>query len=211
MNVARSWPLAAVLVLVASGPGCGEDKVEPRTPVPREDTGLEPEPLPAREAIEDCPTALEGTIDVDRTITAGCDVSVPGHVSVDGATLTLQPGVTLRFADGAGMVVSSFRPAKLVVEGNEEAPVTMVAAGNADARWGGLTLGGGANGSSLRDLRLRQGPEGRPWLTVRAQEVERERVVDRAPEGDSAPADPTGETAAEPPTSDEAPSVPAPG
>ena len=206
MNVQRSWSLVAVLALFASGLGCGEDTVEPRTPLPREDTGLEPEPLPEREAIKDCPKTLEGTIDVDRTVTAGCEVSVPGHVSVDGATLTLESGVTLRFADGARMIVSSFQPAKLVVDGTEEAPVTMVAAGNADARWGGLTLGGGANGSSLRDLRLEQGPEGRPWLTVKAQQVTQERVVDRVVE-----ADPPGENAGEPPVADEAPTPANPG
>ncbi len=216
MNARRSVPRIVLLSLLAVGAGCGgDDTVEPRTPLPREDTGLEPEPVPARNPLEGCPETLEGTIDVDRTITSGCEVSVPGHVSVDGATLTIESGVTLRFADGAGLVVASFRPATLVVDGSEDAPVVMRAAGNADATWGGLRLGAGANGSSLTDLRLEQGPGGRDWLTVEAEQITRTRVVDgpiAAEDGEDGDAAEVGDSdAGDPPPSGTSPTGADPG
>lgn len=105
-------------------------------------------------AITACPKALSGTQSVDRTIGKACGVvQVTGRYRVDGATLTLEAGAQLAFADGAELSIGYLKAAKLVVNGTAEAPVVLTSAGDKVAgTWKGVRLYKNANRSSIKGL-----------------------------------------------------------
>lgn len=105
----------------------------------------------------DCPEALKGKDEADRIIASACEtVKVEGNYSVEGATLTIEAGVKLVFADGAKMTVGYYEPSKLIINGTEEKPVVLESAGDkAPGVWKGLRLYGKANRSKISHLTVR--------------------------------------------------------
>ncbi|HMV65201.1 MAG TPA: right-handed parallel beta-helix repeat-containing protein [Myxococcota bacterium] len=105
---------------------------------------------------------LAGEIDVDLTIGGGETKVVDIYQSitvVEGAVLTVAPGTTLRFADGAGLVVQDGR---LDVQGTVFDPVTFTSSHEdegtaAPGDWDGVTIGNLGGGSTLSFLNLRWG------------------------------------------------------
>ena len=80
--------------------------------------------------------ALTGTISTDRTLTAAAGpYHVTGSVTVaPGATLTIQPGTSLFFSEGAQLTVNG----RLVAEGNANNWIRFTREPNTTANWGGI-------------------------------------------------------------------------
>lgn len=94
---------------------------------------------------EVCGSEVAGTIEQDTTWT--CEHTLSGIVNVkDGATLTIEPGVTIQGLNGSALVVS--KGARLVAEGTAEAPIVFTSAlpegSRARGDWGGIVLIGEA-------------------------------------------------------------------
>lgn len=102
----------------------------------------------------DCPASLSGKETADRVIATACGtIEVAGNYSIDGVTLTIEPGVTLSFKDDAMLSVGYFDTAKLEIKGTKEQPVTFTSSGDDVAGvWKGVRLHGKANRSSLEGL-----------------------------------------------------------
>lgn len=118
------------------------------------DTAVSPEPGDAAAAPQAgvCPLALIGPErGVNRVIPKTCGVvSVPGTYALDDGSLTIEAGVTLAFKDGASLDIGLNAPAKLIIQGTAESPVTFTAMGDkVEGAWRGLHLGKQAGGSSL--------------------------------------------------------------
>lgn len=126
------------------------------------------------DAVVDCPQSLAGREKVDRVITKACGVvPVTADYSIDGATLTLEAGATLAFAEGAAITVGYYEPAKLIVKGTAEAPVTLTTSADKVAGvWQGVRLEAKANRSSIQGLVLEHaGTADEAALLVKAQDV----------------------------------------
>jgi hypothetical protein len=124
-------------------------------------------------AIADCPKSLAGQEKVARVIKKECGpVVVTDNYTVDG-TLTLEAGAVLKFKPGAKLDVGYYGPARLVVKGTKEAPVTFTSAGDAAAgEWSGVRLYEGAKRSSLEGLVLEwAGDADKGALYVDAEDV----------------------------------------
>lgn len=125
--------------------------------------------------VTECPQSLSGTDEVDRVITKACGVvPVTSDYAIDGATLTLEAGATLAFAEGTALRVGYYEPAKLVVEGTAEAPVTFTtsAADKVPGMWQGVRLYAKANRSAIQGLVLEHaGHDHETALSIEAQDV----------------------------------------
>ena len=94
---------------------------------------------------EECGSEVRGTIEADtRWI---CDHALSGIVTVkNGATLTIDPGVTITGASGSALVIG--RGSQLIAEGTADQPIVLTSALAAGTRargdWGGLVLLGDA-------------------------------------------------------------------
>lgn len=107
---------------------------------------------PGATRVTECPQTLGGQESkIDRVISKDCGViTVTEQYNVDGGSLTLEAGATLQFKDGAALVVGYFEPAKLVIQGTAEAPVTLTSAGDkAAGAWRGVELHEKAARSSI--------------------------------------------------------------
>jgi hypothetical protein len=102
----------------------------------------------------DCPASLSGRESTDRVIPTACKtVEVSGNYSMDGATLTIEPGVTLAFKDDAMLSVGYYDTGKLEIKGTAEEPVTFTSSGDDVAGvWKGVRLHGKANRSTIEGL-----------------------------------------------------------
>jgi hypothetical protein len=94
---------------------------------------------------EECDSEISGTIEADTTW--ACDHTLSGIVSVkNNAKLTIQPGVTIKGANGSALVIG--KGSQLFAEGTAEAPIVFTSALPAGSRargdWGGLVLLGTA-------------------------------------------------------------------
>jgi len=130
-------------------------------------------PAAAATATE-CPKSLAGTDNVDRVITKACGVvPVTADYAIEGATLTLEAGAALAFAEGTRLTVGYYEPAKLVVKGTADAPVTFTSNGDKVAgAWQGVFLHEKANRSSIDGLVLEHaGGDDQAALVVEAREV----------------------------------------
>lgn len=98
---------------------------------------------PGATRVTECPKSLGGQESkIDRVISKDCGpVVVTEAYYVDGGSLTLEAGATLQFKDGASLLVGYYEPAKLIVQGTAEAPVTLTTAGDKAAGvWRGVEL-----------------------------------------------------------------------
>lgn len=90
--------------------------------------------------------AVENDITEDTTWQTGNTYVLKKHIFVKNATLTVQPGVTIKGELGSSLVVTS--TAKLEAEGTSQSPILMTSARPEGERaagdWGGLVLLGNA-------------------------------------------------------------------
>ena len=101
-----------------------------------------------------CPKSLSGTDEADRVIPEGCGtIPVTSDYNIEGATLTIEGGVTLAFTSMNTMNVGYSKPAKLIVKGTAEKPVTFTTSLDKEpGAWCGVHLYKGASRSSLEGL-----------------------------------------------------------
>ncbi len=128
--------------------------------------------IPA-DAIKDCPKSLSGRDEVSRVITKECGtVPVTGTYKMEGGTLVLEPGVTLAFADGAGMQIGYSAPSKLIVRGTEAEPVTFTTSGDKVAGvWKGVEIYGKGARSSIQHAVIEWAGKGDQALLIAAEDV----------------------------------------
>lgn len=120
--------------------GGGGDTATPAASGPQSAAGGA---TPGATRITECPKSLGGPESkIDRVISKDCGpVVVTEQYSIDGGSLTLEAGATLQFKDGAALVVGYYEPAKLLIQGTPEAPVTLTSAGDKAAGvWRGVEL-----------------------------------------------------------------------
>ena len=86
---------------------------------------------------EDC--VIPQLVDSDLTIPTGCVVDVADVVEVE-ATLTLEPGVELRFGAAAGMLINEDAGA-LVAIGTEDDPILLTGDLQQPGSWSGIAFG----------------------------------------------------------------------
>jgi hypothetical protein len=150
----------------------GDAKADPSADAKADAAGELPE---AEQAASACPPSLSGTDKVDRVITKECGVvPVTADYAIDGATLTLEAGATLAFAEGTRLTIGYYEPAKLVVKGTAEAPVTFTtsSADKVAGVWQGVRLEAKASRSRIEGLVLEHaGGEDAAALLVEAQDV----------------------------------------
>ncbi len=105
-------------------------------------------------AAQACPKTLGGAVTTDLTIASECGtIHVEGNLAVEGATLTLQAGVTLAFDHGASFAIGYDKPAKLIALGGPGKPVTLTSAGDkVPGAWAGLVLHDHADRTGMTDL-----------------------------------------------------------
>lgn len=95
-----------------------------------------------------CNSDFAEALVADAALTEKCSpYSVSSELTIDGFALTIEPGVEIKFADGAAMFVGYGKPGRLMVRGAKEKPVKFT--GRA---WKGLRLQKDAAGSSLENL-----------------------------------------------------------
>jgi hypothetical protein len=143
---------------------------------PSEETSGEDGEVPA-----DCPKTLSGRESADRVIPTACKtVEVSGNYSIDGATLTIEPGVTLSFRDDAMLSVGYFDTAKLEIKGTTEQPVTFTSSGDDVAGvWKGVRLHAKANRSVIEGLVIEYAGDKDGALKIDANDVEMKGSVIR--------------------------------
>lgn len=133
--------LLSTLALVA---GCGDagsdDTAEEGT---AEDTGATSEPTGGGDCLED----EEVTAAIESDTTWSCDKTLGGLVYVkNGATLTIEPGVTVRGKSGSALVIA--QDSRLEAAGTKEAPIVFTSSqpegSRAPGDWGGLVFLGKA-------------------------------------------------------------------
>ncbi|WBL25958.1 hypothetical protein [Zunongwangia sp. HGR-M22] len=95
------------------------------------------------------PEDLKGEVRADVTITADSEWMLTGALRVvDGATLTIEPGVTIKAqAGGTEVYMAILQGAKIDAQGTAEEPITITSAAEnpRSGDWGGLILAGYAN------------------------------------------------------------------
>ena len=127
----------------------------------------------ADNAMRDCPKTLSGRESADRVIGKACGVvEVTGTYAMDGATLTLEPGATLAFKDGAALDIGYRDAAKLVVQGTKDEPVTFTSAGDKAAGvWKGVRLYPKAARSSIEGLVVEYAGDRDGTVQIQASDV----------------------------------------
>jgi hypothetical protein len=126
---------AAVALPLALAPACGDDGAHTSDTADTADNSGE----------EVCGSEIRGAIEVDTVWT--CGHTLHGVVTVkNGATLTVEPGVTIKGLNGSALVVA--RGSRLVAEGTPDAPIVFTSAlpegSRARGDWGGIVLLGEA-------------------------------------------------------------------
>jgi hypothetical protein len=135
-------------------------------------------------AVGECPTELSGRENADRTITKECGVvAVAGNYAIDGATLTLEPGATLAFKDGAEISIGFYEAAKLVVKGTKAAPVTFTSEAKTPGAWKGVRLYPKSSGSSIQGLVVEYAGDKKGAVSIEGEHVVFEDSIVRHAEG----------------------------
>jgi hypothetical protein len=158
-----SWLITAGLV-VSFAPGCGGDSSATTTSndttgdgdgdngdgdgTPGDGDGTPGDgdgtPGDGDGAAECTPVAVEADINEDTTWTSDNCYVLTTLITVNGATLTIEPGTLIRGASGSALVIE--KDAMLVAEGSESAPIVFTSneLSPAAGDWGGVVLLGNA-------------------------------------------------------------------
>lgn len=125
------------------------------------------------DAIRDCPKSLSGRESTDRVIGKACGVvEVTSSYEIDGATLLLEAGATLAFKDGGRLGIGYREPAKLIVKGTKEEPVTFTSGGDkAVGVWKGVVLYPKAARSSIEGLLVEYAGDKAGAVQIQAPDV----------------------------------------
>lgn len=151
----------ALLLATVSSVACKkETKSEPHGSAPvaskSGDTTAPPNDEPAAAAAknpEGCNSDLKESIVADYTFTKKCSpYTASGDLNIDGFTLTIEPGVEVRVADGASISIAYYKAARLVAKGTAEAPVKFVGARSDKGIWKALHLYAQARKSTLENV-----------------------------------------------------------
>jgi len=128
---------------------------------------------PSAKAPEGCNSDLSQAIEADYTLTEKCSpYTASSDFAVDGYTLTIEPGVVIRFGDNVGMVASYTKPGRIVAKGTPEKPVRLVGVRDAPGAWRGLRLYADASGSSFDNVVIENaGSDDAAALTVEPPDV----------------------------------------
>lgn len=132
--------------------------------------------------LTECPKSLGGEeTRVHRVIARECGaVLVAETYRLDDGSLTLEPGASLQFKDGAGLIVGERADARLILKGTADAPVVLTSAGDrSPGAWLGVELHARAAGSSLEHAVIEYGGDASRALFVAAPEVRVERTTIR--------------------------------
>ena len=157
--------VASVLCGLAVLTGCGGKKkddaagrssasgaVAPGVKASSVAAGASAEPPRRSAAAGGCVTKLGGDTpipDGDVVLRKDCGpVTITDEVVVDGRTLTIEPGVELRFTPGAQLGIGYGGPARIVARGTKEAPIVFTSAKDKEAgAWAGVRVWGNADRS----------------------------------------------------------------
>lgn len=129
--------LASTSLVVASG--C---KRESRAEAAPSSIGGGPSPSSSASLLPGATCAFPSRIQKDTTIAAGCVADVVQNVLVEnGSTLTIEPGVTLRFGEAAYLEIGH-KGSRLVARGTENEPIlfTSGAATKRPGDWVGIVF-----------------------------------------------------------------------
>ena len=115
-------------------------------------TGTEPDTAPktpdqAKPPPAGCNSDFAEAYTADTTLTEKCSpYTVKSELNIDGYAMTVEPGVVLKFEDGATLNVAYYKPARLIVKGTKEKPVKFTG-----RSWRGLQFNKEASGSSIEN------------------------------------------------------------
>ncbi|PZR03444.1 MAG: hypothetical protein DI536_36000 [Archangium gephyra] len=118
--------------------------------------------------VSNCDRSLPQKLTRDTTLLAKCSpYSVERPLTVDGFTLTIEPGVEVRFFAGAQLEAGVRVPGKVIARGTREKPISLKG-----SPWNGVALGMGAAGSVLENVSIEDaGSVERPALSIGASDV----------------------------------------
>lgn len=157
-------PLVTPALLAMAGlalPACDPDEPDADDGA---DTGGSEGGTETGEPSGECTPVEQTDLDADLTLDAGC-YEVGTLLSVSSSTLTLLPGVDLRFAAGAGLQIAA--GGVLVAAGDGEAPVMMSADDPDAGAWAGLHFFGAASSNNvLGHVELHDAGAGTPGAAV---------------------------------------------
>lgn len=149
-----------VLVTITSLVGCKKDKPDANAPggAAAGQQGAaqgapSAAPAGAKKAPEGCNSDLSQKIEVDFAFTEKCSpYTVNGEFYVDGWTLTVEPGVEVRFGEAGALYVAYNAPGRVLVKGSPEKPVKFTSATRKEAgAWKTIHLYERADGSSFEN------------------------------------------------------------
>lgn len=97
-----------------------------------------------------------GTLDItkDQTWRRGSTVSIAGRVTVVGATLRVEPGVTIEFAEDGQLVVGGSSSGNIVMEGTLSSPIVLQSASK-DKPWLGIQILSTSRNSRISNCEVR--------------------------------------------------------
>jgi hypothetical protein len=106
-------------------------------------TGCAPGALSSLDTGTSGKTVEGGTIAADTTWKkSDSPITVAGEIRIEGSTspkLTIEPGVVVRFQDGARLTIGYGAPGSLIAQGTKESPILLTAASNKKAgAWPGI-------------------------------------------------------------------------
>jgi hypothetical protein len=99
-----------------------------------------------------------GDVSSDLTLEAGNCYLVETQVDIDGATLTIEPGVTLKFATGVGVHVAD--DAALVAKGTAAEPITFTGTLEEPGHWGSVEIQSNDPANLFEHVQLAYGGRG---------------------------------------------------
>jgi hypothetical protein len=126
-----------------------------------------------KKAPEGCNSDLSQKIEVDFSFTEKCSpYTVSGELYVDGWTLTIEPGVEVRFKDQGALYVAYGAVGRLVVKGTPEKPVKFTGERKEAGAWKTIALYERAEQSSIENAVIEFAGAGEhPALGVQAGDV----------------------------------------
>jgi hypothetical protein len=177
----RLAALAAAVLACGDAAERPQGKAEANPMMP--DRVQAPPPAPRREVVSTCPKELSAPESVERLIGRECGtVTVQPGYRIEGGSLTVDAGVTLAFAPGAGLTVGYEQPSRLVIRGTAQDPVKLTSA--TDARypgaWKGIALYEQADRSEIVGAVIEYaGNNLRGTINVQAEDVKVEDSIVR--------------------------------
>jgi len=121
-----------------------------------------------------CNSDFKEQIKASYTLTEKCSPYTLDHeLSVDGWDLTIEPGVTVKFAESGRLSVGWNNDARLTANGTAEKPIAFVSGGRQEpGAWRGIDLYTHSGGSSLQNVRIENaGRDDNPALELDGQDL----------------------------------------